>query len=84
MDAPKHIDCLNKGKPGQFYRMAGTNNYKCKSCGLIASKDSFDPVEFTWKTEPESWAVFVAKNALNEDKVKEVVKVSKKINENCS
>lgn len=62
MDFPKHIECLNEGKTGQYYRLAGTNNYKCRSCGRITNQIEFEPVEYTWKEEPDKWRIWADKH----------------------
>ena len=56
MDSPKHIKCMNEGKLGQTYRIAGRNEFKCNSCGTIMDAKSFDPIEFKWRDDVETWA----------------------------
>lgn len=78
MDSPKHIQCLNEGKTGQYYRIAGTNNYKCKSCGTITNGREFDPIEFSWKNDTERWKTWVndkIKNDNGKKKLKHIVEV---------
>lgn len=66
MDSPKHLKCLNEGKTGQYYRLAGSSNYKCKSCGTITNGREFEPIEFSWKEEPDKWRVWVEKRVSEE------------------
>lgn len=72
MDSPKHLVCLDYGLPGQYYRIAGSTKFKCKSCGNIAEKDSFEAVEFEWKDNPDTWKTW--KNEKDKVKLKEKVK----------
>lgn len=62
LDSPKHLSCLNKGLTGQYYRMVGSNNYKCRSCGLVANSAEFEPEAFKWRDEPDTWKVWADKN----------------------
>ena len=76
MDAPKHFDCMVKGSTGQYYRIAGTTKFKCKTCSDIAYAVSFDPEAFTWKDAPDKWATW-AKQFVDKDGIKHLKKVVK-------
>ena len=80
MDSPKHIKCINEGKTGQYYRIAGKNSYKCTSCGHIANGIEFEPIEYTWKENPEKWRVWVDKR-ISEDAEKLIDKIIKDVKE---
>lgn len=54
-DSPRCLNCLEKGKVGQFYKMVGSSNFKCQSCGKIRRANSFEPIEFEWKVKPDEW-----------------------------
>lgn len=83
MDFPKHIECLNKGLTGQYYRLCGSNNYKCRSCGIITNSRVFEPVEYSWKEEPDKWRVWVSEKISKEAKklVEDIVSSAKKSKE---
>lgn len=71
MDSPRHLACIDSGKTGQFYRIAGQNKFKCTSCGLIEEGTSFEPIEFEWKTNKEAWDEW-KKNLKNAEKTLKV------------
>ena len=63
---------MNKGLTGQYYRMAGSNNYRCQSCRIITNGREFEPIEFSWKEDYDKWRVWADKNV--KDGAKEVIK----------
>ena len=75
MDSPRHLACIDAGKTGQFYRIAGQNKFKCASCGLIEDGTSFEPIAFEWKTNQEAWEVWKNKKLDTREKPEKKVKV---------
>ena len=61
MDSPKHLSCLERNLPGQFYRISGSNRFKCKSCGVIEHISTFSAEEFLWKENPDTWRTWASK-----------------------
>lgn len=59
MDAPKCLPCLKLGKGGQMYKVAGKPNYLCRDCGSIKPHSSFEPIEFNWKADTDSWKQWI-------------------------
>ena len=74
MDSPKHIGCLDDGADCQFYRLAGQNRYKCKSCGVIKGGSYFKDIEFQWRTNADAWKVWRKEQASEVSKRKEKIK----------
>ena len=79
MDSPKHIACLNNGFTGQYYRIARTQNFKCKSCGDIRHKDSFQEGDFLWRKNPKAYEVLI-KNLLSDKGKKNLKKALEAVN----
>lgn len=60
MDSPRCINCIELGRTGQFYRIAGQQRYKCSGCGVVRAGSEFTQVEYLWKDQPEEWIKFAA------------------------
>lgn len=58
-DSPKCLKCLKAGKVGQTYRLSGKQNYRCSDCKVIYDKSEFDPIEFTWKDDFDSYKTWL-------------------------
>ena len=54
--------------------------FECTSCGHIANGIEFEPIEYTWKENPEKWRVWVDKR-ISEDAEKLIDKIIKDVKE---
>lgn len=71
MDSPKCLECFKKGFIGQTFKIAGRGLYKCHDCGKLYHQAEFQPIEFVWKSDPETWNEWVTSQGIKiKDKVK--------------
>lgn len=54
-DSPKCLSCLDLGKVGQTYKVAGKPLFRCSDCKLTYHRDTFEPEEFLWKDDEKKW-----------------------------
>ena len=48
-DSPRCLSCIEKGKVGQTYKLAGRPEFKCSDCKTVYAKSKFDEMAFLWK-----------------------------------
>ena len=60
-DSPKCLTCVDKGRIGQTYKMAGKPFFQCHDCGLVYERSSFDEEAFLWKDDPARWKAWLEK-----------------------
>ena len=58
-DSPKCLDCLDSGRTGQTYKIAGKASFQCHDCKVIYTAISFEPEAFEWKENPEKWRAWL-------------------------
>ena len=54
-DSPKCLSCLKKGAVAQTYKVVGKPAFKCVTCKQTFPRDSFTPIEFTWKSDKDEF-----------------------------
>ena len=67
-DSPKCLSCIEEGKIGQTYKIAGKAAFKCQSCGQITERESYAPEDFSWRYD-DAWLI-KAKSILETKKSK--------------
>ena len=55
MDSPRCIPCIENGRIGQTYRVAGKQMFKCQSCGKVTERAAYKDEDFLWRTRHD-WA----------------------------
>ena len=70
-DAPRCLPCLEQGRVGQTYKVAGQPFFKCSTCKTIYHRDRFEIADYLWKDDPARWLVAVkAKQTITSQKGK--------------
>ena len=57
-DSPKCISCLQSGRIGQTYKVAGRSLYRCSDCKVVYRASDFEPIEFAWKDDFDGYKRF--------------------------
>ena len=55
LKAPKCPLDIDRGIIAQTYRVAGSNLYKCFTCGRSFEKDMFKAIDYRWHSNPKGW-----------------------------
>lgn len=64
-DSPKCINCLNAGKTGQTYKIAGRQQYVCSDCKTSYPASTFTPIEYMWKDDKPAWLSYMRSRGVN-------------------
>ena len=62
------MKCIEEGKIGQTYKIAGKQNFKCGSCGRVSDRSEYSDEDFSWRTD-DKWLT-KAQNLMNAKKSK--------------